>query len=442
MKNTLLIIFLLFCTSLQAQEMSVKSFHEVSNDLSARTKPRQDLNGNDCALVKVLFSVSGASFAGMVVGDINTYPGEYWVYMAQGSKRLTIRLEGCLPLEVEFNDYGVSKLEAKTVYLLTLADINSSTTERTQGYIFIDSNPQGGTVFINEKHIGITPLTNYKCEYGTYKYRIEHPDCKPFEGIINLNSNRSENMIPLEPYYGTLTINCQPKGTKIIIDGQSKGKSPTTIKKMSAGEHSIILSKDEYNSKKMYVRIAPNQTEVIDVVLNRGAHIHLNEGDWLMDKINDCSGPFDSLVISGNFDPVDWGSLAEFCKSHSVKLLDMSQASNGGDLPHYCDFQEDTSLIEVHLPELKSIGGEAFKGCKSLKKISMQGDCESIHFNAFEDCVQLESVIMPNRVKIIRDKAFAGCVSLQTIILPNGLTWLASDVFKDCSSLISVIAVH
>jgi len=47
-----------------AQELSIKIFHEATNDLSARAKPRQDNNGADCALVKVQIAAPGVTFAG------------------------------------------------------------------------------------------------------------------------------------------------------------------------------------------------------------------------------------------------------------------------------------------------------------------------------------------------------------------------------------------
>lgn len=89
MKHLSLSILLFICAiTLMAQELSVKSFQEVTNDLSARTKTRQDNNGTDCALVKVQMAASGVTFTGNVMGDVAFKNNEYWVYMTDGSKRL------------------------------------------------------------------------------------------------------------------------------------------------------------------------------------------------------------------------------------------------------------------------------------------------------------------------------------------------------------------
>lgn len=38
---------------IQAQKLNVEGFVTKANDITARTQPRKDINGNDCALVKV-----------------------------------------------------------------------------------------------------------------------------------------------------------------------------------------------------------------------------------------------------------------------------------------------------------------------------------------------------------------------------------------------------
>lgn len=115
------ILLLVICvTSSHAQELSVRDFREATNDLSARTKPRQDLNGNDCALVKVQIVATGVVFTGNVMGDVAFLNNEYWVYMTAGSKRLKVTHPSHLPLEVSFADYGISQLRGKTTYVLAI----------------------------------------------------------------------------------------------------------------------------------------------------------------------------------------------------------------------------------------------------------------------------------------------------------------------------------
>lgn len=77
-------------------------------DLSASTQPRNDLNGNPCALVKVQLATADATFEGNVIGDVAYSQGEYWVYMSAGSYMLNIKHKSFVPLFVNFRDYDIN----------------------------------------------------------------------------------------------------------------------------------------------------------------------------------------------------------------------------------------------------------------------------------------------------------------------------------------------
>ena len=93
MRTSFYIIALSFLCNINivAQKLNVESFVVKTNDITARTQPRQDINGNDCALIKVQLAASGAEFDGNVVGNVSYNKSEYLVYMSEGSKRLSVR---------------------------------------------------------------------------------------------------------------------------------------------------------------------------------------------------------------------------------------------------------------------------------------------------------------------------------------------------------------
>ena len=107
-----------------AQELRVRSMVESSNDLTARTLPRKDINGIECALLKVQIVGQGVSFSGNVMGDVEYKGNEYWVYMPNGSKRLKVTHPDCLPIEVVFDNYGIGRVQGKTTYVLTIVKDN------------------------------------------------------------------------------------------------------------------------------------------------------------------------------------------------------------------------------------------------------------------------------------------------------------------------------
>ena len=282
-KLYLTILLSLLCTiGIQAQKLNVESFVAKTNDITARTQPRKDINKNDCALVKVQLAAPNAVFEGNVVGDVAYNTSEYLVYMAQGSKKLTVKLEGYLPLEVGFQDYDIMSLEPKTVYLLTISGVMNGKEQepvRTKtGWIVLDSEPSGASVYINDEFVGNTPLSNYKQAFGTYQYRLESLNYHSATGIIELNAGRFEQKVVLKPAFGSISVNSSIAGAKIILDGKNTGKqSPATLTEIPSGPHSITLQMDKYAPKQQDVTVEDGQTANVSMTLDaRFARITIN----------------------------------------------------------------------------------------------------------------------------------------------------------------------
>ena len=115
----LLLIGLFLATIINAQELKVDYFAVSQSDITARSKPRQH-EGKYCAFIKVLLASSKATFDGLIVGDVTYKNSEYSVYIHPESKRIVIKMEGFLPLEIKFKDYGINQLEEKQSYVLKL----------------------------------------------------------------------------------------------------------------------------------------------------------------------------------------------------------------------------------------------------------------------------------------------------------------------------------
>ena len=280
-----ILIFLLCFLDIYAQKLNVESFVAKTNDITARTQPRQDINGNDCALVKVRLAAENASFSGNVVGDVAYDKSEYFVYMPLGSKRLTIKLDGYLPLDVSFSGYGINSLEEKTVYVLTLSGVTGTqqleAPKTKTGWIILDSEPSGASVYINEEFVGNTPLSNYKQAYGTYQYRLESLNYHPATGTIELNSGRFEQKVVLKPAFGSISVKSSIAGAKIVLDGKQTGKqTPTTLTEIPSGKHTITLQMDKYAPRQQEVIVEDGQTANVSMTLDaRFARITINTLD-------------------------------------------------------------------------------------------------------------------------------------------------------------------
>lgn len=118
-------LFLLLCWAMltaSAQELKVKSMNAVSNDLTASVEHRLDLNGNPCALVRVIINDSYPQFQGNVIGSVKKDGKQFLVYLSEGTQMLRIIPADSYPIRITFADYGIKAVKAKTTYDLILVD--------------------------------------------------------------------------------------------------------------------------------------------------------------------------------------------------------------------------------------------------------------------------------------------------------------------------------
>ena len=88
-----IVMLLAFVAGVQAQQISVKSFRSLPNDMDARQNyPLKDQNGDLCAIVKVVTPEKGFSFDIGSLGITKTEQrtGEIWVYLPYGARRISI----------------------------------------------------------------------------------------------------------------------------------------------------------------------------------------------------------------------------------------------------------------------------------------------------------------------------------------------------------------
>ena len=184
----LTICSLLLAMTAGAQELTVKKMEVAPMDLSASTQPRNDLNGNPCALVKVQLATPGASFEGNVIGDTEFKKGEYWVYMPAGNYMLQLKHPNFLPLFINFRDYDIKRVEGKTTYVLTLLMPQTTAVVKKQKLI-VNYSPKDAIVTIDsESHWGDGHL-ELDLEVGSHDYQIVAKGYEAVAGSVKLTEN-------------------------------------------------------------------------------------------------------------------------------------------------------------------------------------------------------------------------------------------------------------
>lgn len=274
MKKLLFILFsIFFCIQVGAQSISVASFSLLENDLTANTAGTTvlDQNGERCALIKVETTQTGFNFDVGTLGVVRTeqHTAEIWVYVPAGVKRISIAHQQLGRL----NDYdlGMTLQKSKTYRLkLVTGQVETIVHEAKvkTGWLVIDSQPSGASVYLNDEYVGNTPLDNYKTEYGSYRYRLELGNYHNASGIVELNSPREEQTITLKPAFGSIRVNSSVGGAQVLLDGQNTGKtSPCTLDVVASGRHTIVVQLQRYTTAQQTIDVKDGETTAVEAVL-------------------------------------------------------------------------------------------------------------------------------------------------------------------------------
>ena len=226
MSRTLYLVLLLITvtvSSVYSQQLSVKSFRALPNDMDARQNFREmDQNGELCAIVKVVTPESSFQFEIGSLGITKTEQktGEIWLFIPHGAKRLSIFHKS---LGVLRDYFFPERIDEGVCYELVLVSGKTVTTvvanEIESQWLIITSEPTGADVFINDEPAGVTPYQNL-LPVGKYNYRLQKTLYLNSAGVVELVSGGQKQKInaKLEPNFGTIDVTSSPeRGASVLL---------------------------------------------------------------------------------------------------------------------------------------------------------------------------------------------------------------------------------
>jgi hypothetical protein len=144
------------------------------------------------------------------------------------------------------------------------------------GYLIVSTNPQGAQIFLDG--IAQTQVTNYRFENlaaGTYHVRVSLAGYEDQTATAEVPANSGNGvawtLIPIAsaaPTTGTLSISSTPSGAAVIIDGVSRGVTPTTVTDLTAGSHEIRVTMSGYGDYEGTATVTAGQTTPVTVSLS------------------------------------------------------------------------------------------------------------------------------------------------------------------------------
>ncbi len=167
----------------------------VTNDIMSVPIQRKDLNGNTCALLKLLSQHNNLSFEGNIIGQAEyKNNNQYWIYLSPGSQKVKIISPDASPVEVSFIDHGIHHLESKKIYEYTYKGIPTQKLRihctPSEATVLID-----GVIYDGEQSIIIADLP-----LGEHSYIVAARGYVTAEGVVKLKSEGETTLnITLSP---------------------------------------------------------------------------------------------------------------------------------------------------------------------------------------------------------------------------------------------------
>ena len=249
----LLLYFSLLTGFCYSQTISVSSFKLLGTDLTANTAGtiEMDQNGETAALIKVVTTQTGFTFDGGALGIVKTKqtPGEVWVYIPKGSKKISIKHP---QLGVLRDYYYPIAIEAARTYEMVLISGEVQTTikqARTSQYVVFQLSPPNSVVELDGELLQTTDGTATKMmKFGTYNYRVQAPNYLPEAGNITVNDPINKHIfnISLKPNFSIVNISVDNEA-EIWVNGELKGVG-TWTGNLGAGTYELESRKQNHRT--------------------------------------------------------------------------------------------------------------------------------------------------------------------------------------------------
>ncbi|MBU4444714.1 PEGA domain-containing protein, partial [bacterium] len=175
---------------------------------------------------------------------------------------------GSTPLTRE-TDSGIHILSiSKTGYYTNELDVELKPDEKKElqiklekhkGVLNITSKPSGAVVSINGETRGKTPITLDNLHIGNYQIKIEKSDYVTLEKNVTIEVDSIKSIhADLFKKPSFFTLNSDPSGAEIFIDGKNIGKSPVS-KQIAPGSHHVTVKMAEYYTKELDIELKPDE---------------------------------------------------------------------------------------------------------------------------------------------------------------------------------------
>ena len=179
-----------------------------------------------------------------------------------------------LKIELPFGAYTINVSKEKYVSVEKSLDINSASVYKVDFELVKDvadlvinvKDISDARIYVDDSYVGMGSARVETKKAGVRRIRVEKEGYKRYEVNVPIKDDEVEVNVNLEPIRATLKLNTNPTGALVSIDGSVVGVTPLSTE-LSYGEHKITISKPEYKTQEIEIKVVDETPIVKDVVL-------------------------------------------------------------------------------------------------------------------------------------------------------------------------------
>ena len=126
----------------------------------------------------------------------------------------------------------------------------------------VTTNPTGADVYVDEGHVGISPIKVKALAPGTHKILVSKDRYDDYRENLFLQKDKPKKIqVKLIPKpFGDLSAVSNPSGAEVFIDGENRGITPVELANLPKGNRKVMLKKEGFDAWEGSVEIVPVKT--------------------------------------------------------------------------------------------------------------------------------------------------------------------------------------
>ena len=173
----------------------------------------------------------------------------------------TKRFENNAPLEVPVGSHDIKLTKpyhdpfTKTIQIKPGETVTiNQRLIRQEGYLTVETEPPGATVFLDYQELGKTPIIEKRVPAGRYSMRISLKDYRDEKRSLEILKGEKEQVSIQLAQDGIIHI-VGTNGANVYINGKYKGTIPLENIKLNQGRYKILVTKKTYDPEERIITV-------------------------------------------------------------------------------------------------------------------------------------------------------------------------------------------